>query len=186
MVFTHAALFAGGGGDCEGAEKAGYQTLWCVENDKWAASVLRRRFPGTNIIEQDITTISDDFIKSLPVPDVLTFGSPCTNISLAGNRAGLAGDSSRLFFEGIRFLRIQQPKMLVFENVRGLLSSNEGEDFRTVIRSFAQVGYMGTWQVRNGNRHVPQNRERLFCVGIHRRYQNDIAEDRQEILAGNI
>jgi DNA (cytosine-5)-methyltransferase 1 len=173
-------LFAGGGGDTEGAEKAGYTTLWCVEYDKYACAVLRKRF-SASIIEQDITTITDDYIKSLPVPDVLTFGSPCVGLSTAGMRQGFKDPRSALFFEGIRFLKIIQPKMFIFENVKGLLSSSGGDDFKAAIAAFAEVGYVGTWQLRNGNRHVPQNRERIFCVGIHRRYSHITTDAKQAI-----
>ncbi|WP_375491153.1 DNA cytosine methyltransferase [uncultured Nostoc sp.] len=109
----------------------------------------------------------------------------CPDFSLAGKRAGIAGTRGQLFFEGLRQIKLLQPPAFLWEQVSAVLSSGGGQDFIKILDAFAEVGYVGTWQVRNGNRHVPQNRERLFCVGIHRRYQGDVTEADQEILAGD-
>lgn len=178
---TAAFLFAGGGGDTEGAIAAGYQPLWAVEYDKYAAAVYRRRFPDCQLIQCDITALSDEFVQSLPVPDILVWGSPCPDFSIAGTQSGLEGDRGRLFFEGIRFLRLLQPAFFLFENVEGLLHNRNGETFKKVVGAFGQLGYMGTWQLRNGNRHVPQNRSRVFCVGVHRERANAIAQVWEEV-----
>lgn len=166
-MLTTAHLFAGGGGDTEGAIAAGYKPLWAVEIDKYAAAIYRHRFPQVQLIEADARSLTDEFVRDLPVPDILVSGSPCQDLSMAGNRAGINGIRSSCFFEFVRFLRLLQPPSFIFENVAGLLSSNSGEDFATILKSFAQVGYVGTWQVRNGSRWVPQNRQRVFCVGYH-------------------
>ncbi len=179
-MLTSAHLFAGGGGDTEGAIAAGYTPLWAIESDKHAAAVYRKRFPNTQLIEADIKTLSIEFIRQLPVPNILIWGSPCPDFSIAGKRAGIMGDRGQLFFEGIRFLGIVQPKLFLFENVQGLLSSNGGEDAKEVIRQFTKVGYVGSWQCRNGNRHVPQNRARVFFVGVHGECAGDISNPRQK------
>lgn len=168
-MLTTAHLFSGGGGDTEGAIAAGYKPLWAIEADKYAAAVYRKRFPYVQLIETDIRRVPDDFIRHLPVPDLLIAGSPCQDLSVAGSRAGLSGDRSSLFFEFIRFLRLQKPQSFIFENVSGLLGSNQERDFQAVLQSFAQVGYCVSWQVKNGKQWVPQNRERVFCVGYHGR-----------------
>lgn len=179
-TITTGHIFAGGGGDIQGAIAADHHPLWAVEYDKYAAAVLRYRFPQTQIIESNITQLSDDFITRLPRPDILIGGSPCPDFSTAGSGAGLAGDRGQLFFEYIRFLRLLQPKFFVFENVKGMLSSNGGNDFSQILEEFAQMGYVGTWQLKNASNYVPQNRERVFCVGVlrkhseqHSRYQQD-------------
>lgn len=164
---TAAFLFAGGGGCTQGAIAAGYSPVWAVEYDKHAAAIYHRRFPQAQLIQADITGLSDEFVQSLPIPDIIVWGSPCPDFSTAGNRAGFTGDRGKLFFEGIRFLRLLQPSYFLFENVEGIITHDSGETFKQVIASFGQVGYMGTWQLRNGNRHVPQNRKRIFCVGVH-------------------
>lgn len=170
MQLTSGHIFSGGGGDTEGTITAGFKPLWAVESDKYAAAVYRYRFPETQLIETDARDLSDNFIQSLPVPELISFGSPCPNFSTAGDGAGLKGNHGQLFFTGLRFLRLLQPPVFIFENVDGLLSANNGADFKTIINAFGQLGYLGTWQVANGKRWVPQSRQRVFCVGYHRKY----------------
>lgn len=165
---TTGHLFCGGGGDAQGAIAAGYKPLWAIEQDRYAAAVFRKRFSSTRLIQSDVRVLTNEFIAKLPKPDLFIFGSPCTNFSGAGDRTGLDGDRSKLFFEGIRFLRLQKPNAFIFENVTGILSSNNRQDLAIILSAFAELGYMGTWQKRNGSRYVPQNRERVFFVGIHR------------------
>ncbi|MCC5641088.1 GNAT family N-acetyltransferase [Nostoc sp. CHAB 5844] len=155
-------------------------------SDPYACAIYRKRFPSARLIEQDITTLGDEFISSLPTPDIIVGGSPCQNFSIAGDRTGITGSHSSLFFEFIRFLQILQPPAFCWENVSSVLSSGGGQDFIRILDALLQVGYVGTWQVRNGNRHVPQNRERIFCVGIHRRYSGNNTKAGKEIIAANI
>ena len=108
----------------------------------------------------------------LPQADVWCFGSPCTNISLAGNREGIHGEASSMFFEVMRLLNDRQeickPAYLFMENVKNLLSSNGGRDFAEVLLQMDKAGYDVEWQVCNSKEVVPQNRERIFIVG-HKR-----------------
>lgn len=108
----------------------------------------------------------------LPQADVWCFGSPCTNISLAGNREGIHGKASSMFFEVMRLLNNRQeickPAYLFMENVKNLLSSNGGRDFAEVLLQMDKAGYDVEWQVCNSKEVVPQNRERIFIVG-HKR-----------------
>ncbi|WP_368041853.1 DNA cytosine methyltransferase [Nostoc sp. TCL240-02] len=179
-------LFAGGGGCSEGAITAGYKPIWAVENNPYAAAVYRKRFPTTQLIEQDIARLTDEFIRNLYSVDIVIGGSPCPDFSLAGKRAGIEGTRGQLFFEFVRCLQIIQPPAFLWEQVSAVLSSGKGLDFIKILDAFAEVGYVGSWQVRNGKRHVPQNRERLFCVGIHRRYSGDNTKSRKENFTGNI
>lgn len=108
----------------------------------------------------------------LPQADVWCFGSPCTNISLAGNREGIHGEASSMFFEVMRLLNdrqeVRKPAYLFMENVKNLLSSNGGRDFAEVLLQMDEAGYDVEWQVCNSKEVVPQNRERIFIVG-HKR-----------------
>lgn len=168
-MLTSAHLFAGAGGDTEGAIASNYQPLWSIEQDKHAAAIYRKRFPDVKLIQSDIKELSDEFVLGLPIPDVIIAGCPCPDFSVAGKRDGLKGVRGELFFEFIRILRLLQPASFVFENVEGILDIDQGKAFSQVIQSFGQLGYCCTWQVRDGNRFVPQNRRRLFCVGLHRK-----------------
>lgn len=161
---TFSELFSGGGGATDGMIRAGYCGLWAIEKDKYAAAIYRYRFPSIQLYETDITQCTTEFIRHLPVPDVLVWGFPCQDLSLAGKREGLAGSRSGLFFEGLRFLQTLKPRATLIENVEGLISSNGGTDFKHILQCLEEVGYVGTWMVRNGLRYVPQNRTRTFIV----------------------
>lgn len=166
MQLTSAHIFAGCGGDTLGARLAGFTPVWAIENNKYAASVYRYNFPNCKLIARDITKITDEEIKALEQPSILIAGSPCQDFSLSGSREGLAGSRSGLFFEFCRVLRLVKPSAFLWENVRGVLSSRSGEDFKEIINEFSSLGYVGTWGVSSGN--SAQSRKRLLCVGIER------------------
>lgn len=162
---TSGHLFAGGGGDTGGVIKAGFTPLWAVENDKYAASIFRYRFPSCRLLEQDIRTITDVEIKTLPTPTVVVITSPCQDFSTAGLRRGIEGDRGKLVWQAFRFLELLRPEYVIFENVKGIVSSNNGKDFQAIRDKFDSLQYLTQYYVRNGNRYVPQNRERVFIVG---------------------
>ena len=97
---------------------------------------------------------------------VLTFGSPCQDLSQAGRGAGLAGERSSLFFEAARLVRQLEPVYFCWENVAGAYSSNHGEDFATAVRCITDLGYSSAWSCLDAQWFgVPQRRRRLFLVG---------------------
>ncbi|MDO8942339.1 MAG: DNA (cytosine-5-)-methyltransferase, partial [Desulfobacterales bacterium] len=107
----------------------------------------------------------------VPVSDVWAGGFPCQDVSLArmGPRAGLKGKQSGLFHEFARLVEQGRPRVLVIENVQGLLSSHNGRDFGIVVRTLAELGYGVGWRVLNSKDFgVPQSRQRVFIVGCHR------------------
>jgi len=132
------------------------------EIDKFASMVLRYHFP--NIINYgDCRTIN---WKQIPDFDLLTGGSPCQDFSIAGKRKGLEGARSSLAWEFIRALRDKKPKYFLWENVKGVLSSNKGKDFEYICEEFCKIGYAIDFEVLNAkNFGVPQNRERVFVLG---------------------
>jgi len=133
------------------------------EVDKYANMVLKYNFPNIKNYG-DITKIQTD---TLPNFDLLTGGSPCQDLSIAGKRRGLAGERSGLFMEYIRILRAKKPKYFIWENVKGALSSNQGFDFAQVLFEMAESGYNIWWQVLNAKDFgVPQHRERIFIIGV--------------------
>ena len=139
-----------------------WECVGMSEIDKYANRVLGYRYRGVKNYG-DIEKI--DYEK-LPDYDVQIGGSPCQDISVAGKRAGLAGLRSRLFFSYVALLKVKQPKYFIFENVKGLLSSNEGRDFAEVINSFSEAGYDVWWQVLSASDFgIPQHRERVFIFG---------------------
>lgn len=132
------------------------------EIDKHASAVLRYRFPDI----KNYGAIEKIDWSTVPDFDLLVGGSPCQDFSIAGKRAGLVGARSGLAFEFIRALEEKRPAHFIWENVKGVLSSNRGWDFAAILNSMAEAGYSLWWQVLNARDHgVPQNRERVFVVG---------------------
>lgn len=156
------SLFTGVGG-FEIAMPKSWKIIGFSEIDKYANQVLRYRFPKVKNYG-DITTIRT---KDLPDFDLLTGGSPCQDLSIAGKRRGLSGARSGLFMEYIRILCDKKPRYFIWENVKGALSSNYGFDFAVVLNEFSEAGYSLWWQVLNAKDFgVPQNRERIFVFGV--------------------
>jgi DNA (cytosine-5)-methyltransferase 1 len=157
------SLFAGIGGFDLGFERAGFEVAWCVEWDKNAQAVLRKRFPSAQVYG-NIREVDPDNLERV---DVICGGFPCQDLSVAGKRAGLAGERSGLFYDAMRIVRQLRPSILILENVPGLLSSNRGLDFATVLREVgkgwdcAEVG----WRVLDSQYFgVAQRRRRVFVV----------------------
>jgi DNA-cytosine methyltransferase len=135
------------------------------EIDKYAATIYQKHFP-THHNYGDITKI---VAEELPDFDLLVGGFPCQAFSIAGKRGGFEDTRGTMFFELARILRAKQPRLFVFENVKGLLSHDGGKSFATIIQTLDELGYDCQWQVLNSKNHgVPQNRERVFIVGNRR------------------
>ena len=139
-------------------------TPLCVgysEIDKYAIKVYERHFKHDN--KGDATTVNP---KELPDFDLLVGGFPCQAFSIAGKRAGFNDTRGTLFFDIARILKEKQPRHLVLENVKGLLSHDNGKTFQTILGILADLGYRVEWQVLNSKDFgVPQNRERIYIVG---------------------
>ena len=131
-MLTHIDLFAGIGGFSLGFENAGIETLAHVEIDDKCQGVLRNHW-GSHLIFSDVCEVGK---HNLPYADIITFGLPCQDLSIAGKRNGFAdGTRSNLFFEAVRIIREIEPKYAVWENVPGALLSHNGRDFQSVIES---------------------------------------------------
>lgn len=162
-------MFAGIGGFRSGLEQAGHKCIGYIEWDKFA----RQSYQAMYDTRGEFTDYDIQRTKGVKLPeaDLWTFGSPCTNISVAGNRAGIGGEQSRMFFEVIRLLKERAenqktlPAYLIMENVKNLLSSNEGRDFAEVLTQMDSIGYDAEWCVFDSAEVVPQHRERIYIVG---------------------
>lgn len=187
---TLGSLFDGSGGFPLAATLTGIKPLWASELEPFCVRVTTKRFPNVKHLG-DINHIKGAEIE--PV-DIITFGSPCQNLSIAGNRKGLDGSQSSLFHQAIRIIKEMReatndhyPKYIVWENVCGAFSSNQGEDFKSVLESIIQITdetvtltrpkkwenageIMGTdnsiaWRVLDAQYWgVPQRRKRIFLV----------------------
>ncbi|MEH7758174.1 MULTISPECIES: DNA (cytosine-5-)-methyltransferase [Bacillus] len=105
--------------------------------------------------------------NKLPDFDILVGGSPCQSFSIAGQRKGFEDTRGTLFFQYIETLKIKQPKYFVFENVKGLINHDKGNTLNVMASAFSEVGYRIDLELLNSKYfNVPQNRERIFIVGI--------------------
>lgn len=160
-------LFSGTGGFSKGLEEAGFNITqhYFSEIDKYAVANYQYNFKNS-INLGDVTKINS---KKIQRPNIICFGSPCQDISIAGKRKGLKGKRSNLFFEAVRIINECQPDVFIFENVKGLFSSNQGKDFEIILQTFADLGlYDIQWQLLNTSWFLPQNRERVYFVGCLR------------------
>ena len=142
-----------------------WQCVGVSEIDKNACKVIKYRKPDV----KNYGDIEKIRIEELPNFDILVGGSPCQGLSMAGKRKGLDDSRSRLFFSYIEILKVKKPLYFIFENVKGLLSSNAGWDFAEVLNQFSEAGYDFWWQVLDATQFgIPQHRERVFVLGTLR------------------
>jgi len=157
-------LFSGIGGFSLGFQRAGYQFTehYFSEIDKSAIANYKKNFPNAKYIG-DITSVhGGDFTEI----DIITFGSPCQDFSLAGRREGLKGNKSSLIKKAIALIADIRPSVFIWENVKGAFSSNAGADFWAILQAFANIGgYRLEWQLLNTSWLLPQNRERIYLIG---------------------
>lgn len=160
-MLTFGSLFAGIGGFDKGFHDAGMRCAWQAEIDQAARGVLARRTPDV----PRYADIRDCGAHNLTPVDVICGGFPCQDLSVAGRRTGLAGARSGLFYEMTRIVDELRPMLLVWENVPGLLSSNSGRDFASVLVELERVGYSGCWTTLDAQWFgLAQRRQRVFGV----------------------
>ena len=187
---TLGSLFDGSGGFPLGGVLAGITPIWASEIEPFPIRVTTARFPNMKHYG-DISTIDGSELE--PV-DIISFGSPCQNLSVAGKREGLDGDRSSLFYEAIRIIKEMReatngkyPRYIVWENVPGAFSSNKGEDFKAVLTEICKVkdeqvsiskpakwenagrimgdGFSIAWRLLDAQYWgVPQRRQRIYLV----------------------
>lgn len=191
-------FFAGVGGFRRGLELAGHKCVGFCEWDKYATASYtsmhlitesQREYLSTLTLKKRHKEILKDEYRngewysndirnvdagSLPAADCWCFGAPCQDFSIAGKRAGLDGDRSSLIREIFRLLEEQEeqdrPEWLIYENVKGMLSSNKGLDYLSILSEMDRLGYDIEWQNINSKWFVPQNRERIYTIGHLRRF----------------
>ena len=137
--------------------------VYANEWDKYACQIYRKNFGDKEIHEGDIREVS---AESIPDHDFLTGGFPCPTYSIAGKRKGFDDPRGLVFFNICRIAKVKKPRLLLLENVKGLLNHDGGKTFRIILNSLSELGYDCEWEVLNSkNFGVPQNRERVFIVG---------------------
>jgi DNA (cytosine-5)-methyltransferase 1 len=154
-----------------GFDQAGYDCQWQVEWDKHCQQTLAHHWPDVARYG-DVQTVNGYDLE--PV-DVIIYGSPCQDLSVAGKRAGIEGGRSSMFFESVRIFKEMRdatrgiyPRIVIWENVPGALNSNQGEDFRAVLTALDDIGAVAQWwNVLDAQFFgVPQRRRRVFLVSV--------------------
>lgn len=162
-----ASFFSGIGGFDLGFESAGFEVSMQCEIEPFCNSILKKNWPNVPKFT-DIRELTHD---TIPESTVWVGGFPCQDLSLArmGKRAGLRGSKSGLFYEFARLAREGKPRILVIENVAGLLNSHKGSDFAVLLSTLAELGYAVGWRTFNSkNFGVPQSRQRVYIVACYR------------------
>lgn len=156
------SLFAGIGGFDLGLERAGMSCTWQVELDPQASAVSRHHWPDVER-HADVREVSS---ATLSPVDLIVGGFPCQDLSVAGRRAGLAGERSGLFHQLCRVVSELAPRWILLENVPGLLSSHGGRDMGAVVGSLAELGYGWSYRCLDSRYFgLAQRRLRVFIVG---------------------
>lgn len=161
-------LFAGAGGLAVGLEKAGLKCVALNEIDKWACQTLRKNRPNWRVLEGDIKDF--DFSELNNKVDIVTGGFPCQAFSYAGKKLGLKDARGTLFYEFARVVTEVNPSICIGENVRGLLSHDNGNTLQGMISILDEIGYnvVPVQVLKAVQYRVPQKRERLILVGIRK------------------
>ncbi len=170
--YTSVELFAGAGGLALGMHIAGFRHVLLNEIDAMACQTLRKNHPEWNVLEGDIHNV--DFTPLRGKVDFLSGGFPCQAFSYAGKKGGLNDTRGTLFFELARAVREIQPKVFMGENVKGLLSHDDGRTLDVIRNAIKELGYtlVEPRVLKAIMYQVPQKRERLILVAI----RNDIAQ----------
>ena len=169
MVYKCASFFAGVGGIDLGFEQAGFPTVYANEFDIYPIKTYEMNFN----LKVDSRSIEDVQPEDVPKAEIYLAGFPCTDISVAGYRQGLYNPDgtytrSGMFFEFLRIVKANKPPIVFVENVKNLVSHNNGETFEIIYKSLEAVGYHMKHAVLNACEYgnIPQNRERIYIVGF--------------------
>lgn len=161
---TAIELFAGGGGLALGLEQAGIKTLAHVEFNRFCCDTLKANRPEWNVICNDVSLV--DFIPFAGKIDIVTGGFPCQAFSYAGKKMGFEDTRGTLFYEFARCVKETSPSIFMAENVRGLISHDNGRTLETIINVFTELGYNVQKKLLNAVEYgVAQKRERIVIVG---------------------
>ncbi len=165
---TVASFFAGVGGIDLGFEQTGvFKTVYANEFDKYPAQTFEENFTD---LKADVRDIHDVKCEEVPDTDIIVGGFPCQAFSIAGYRMGFDDEKGRgeLFFELVRMLENKRPRVALFENVKNLVSHDNGNTFRVICEQLDLLGYHYTYQVLNAMSYgnMAQNRERIYIVAF--------------------
>jgi DNA (cytosine-5)-methyltransferase 1 len=162
MTFTYVSLFSGAGGFEQALNKLGGKCVMASEIDKFANKAYEVLYGEPTV--GDVTEIE---AEDVPDHDLLVGGFPCQAFSVAGKRLGFEDTRGTLFFEMARIAKAKKPKVILAENVKGLVGHDKGRTLNVIIQTLCDIGYTVDFNVLNSKYFgVPQNRERIFIVAV--------------------
>lgn len=162
--YTFIDLFSGIGGFHLALNSFGAKCVYACEWDKFAKQVYTNNFNITP--DDDITKVKED---NIPDHDILCAGFPCQPFSISGKQLGFNDCRGTLFFDIARIINAKKPKLLILENVKNLISHNNGDTFKTIYNTLSNLNYNVFYKVLNAaDFNIPQHRERLFIVGVRK------------------
>lgn len=166
--YTIVSLFSGCGGMDLGFHQEGFEVVWANDINDWACKTYRNNF-GDHIVEGDVTELD---LSKLPKADVVTGGFPCQDFSVIWKRGGIETERGNLYKYFVDVVKAVEPKIFVAENVRGLLSANNGKAIEQIVSDFQEVGEKGYHTtidlVNFADYGTPQLRERVLIIGVRK------------------
>lgn len=173
--YTVIDLFAGAGGLSKAFQKAGADVVWANEIDKYACNLYRENFKDACLVEGDIKNIESE---DIPDFDILVGGFPCQHFSIAGKSRELTDERRNLFYEIIRILKAKKPRAFLLENIKGLMSHDNGETFNIIVETLKDEGYYIKSEVLNSMEYgnIPHNKEKIYIVGFKEEKQYEMFE----------
>lgn len=183
--YTVVSLFSGAGGLDLGLEggfaslgknykKHPFKIIWANDDNERACKTLGLNFPHATVVCQDILEVLKN-PKLIPKADIVVGGFPCQDFSLSGKRGGLTVKRGQLYLSMVKTIKQLQPKIFLAENVKGLVSWQQGLGIRTMIKDFEALGYHVEYKILNAADYgVPQNRERVIIIGKRKDLNKEI------------
>lgn len=168
--YTVASFFGGVGGIDLGFEQTKrFETIYINEFDKNAQETISVNFPDIKLDRRDIHDVN---ATEVPKTDIIVGGFPCQAFSIAGYRKGFEDERGDLFFELLRIIRYHNPKAIFIENVKNMVTHDNGNTFKVIREALTLNGYYIKWKVINAKDcgNIPQNRERIYIVGFRNKF----------------
>jgi len=182
MTYTFIEVCTGCGGLSKGFIDSGFKPILLNDNDKHCIKTLHLNHAKVEIFEGNMVDINLDEYKDKNI-DILMGGVPCQSFSQAGKRKGIKDDRGKLVLYFIKMIEILKPKIFLIENVKGLATHNKGETLSYILDEIENIGnYNVKYKILNANDYsVPQNRERLFIIGVRKDIEKEFKFPKKHI-----
>ncbi|GEM_PF-120142 len=163
--YSVTSLFSGCGGIDLGFEQEGFRIKWANDNNHWACETYKKNF-GDHIVERDIADIR---VREVPNSDIILGGFPCQDFSMIWKRGGIETERGNLYRHFVRIVKAKKPLVFIAENVKGLLTANEGKAVQQIVSDFSEAGYqVDVKKINFADYGAPQVRKRVLIIGVRK------------------